>query len=453
MNPAKLSLLIIFAALLTVAGAQTHRADAPPASGPAMTLEQLEQMAMERNPTLKQADAQVRAAAGRARQAGLYPNPIVSYRGEEIRGGASRGGEQGGFLQQEIVLGGKLGAQRRVMEQEQRQAEAEREEQRLRVQNNVRLAFYQSLAAQEMVRLHGELEKIAVDGAATARRLYNIGQAERTDVLEAEVESEKEALALIEARETQKSRRRALAAVVGNPQLETAQLQGDLEAVPDLDSAEWQEKLARESPAVKIAQIGVARAEAEATRAGKEPMPDLQLRGGLEQNNELRDSSGKPVGMQGFAEIGVRIPLFNRNQGNVAAAKADVDRANMEMRRVELLLRERAAATAEGYESARAAVERYRKGIIPRSEEAYKLTQEKYRGIAASYPQVLMAERSLFRLRIGYVAALERMWGSSIALQGYLLTDGLEAPAAPGEIDRPVRETNLPMHSAMPAQR
>ena len=34
---------------------------------------------------------------------------------------------------------------------------------------------------------------------------------------------------------------------------------------------------------------------------------------------------------------------------------------------------------------------------------------------------------------------------NGIALQGYLLTDGLEAPARPGEVDRPVRETNVPM--------
>ena len=41
------------------------------------------------------------------------------------------------------------------------------------------------------------------------------------------------------------------------------------------------------------------------------------------------------------------------------------------------------------------------------------------------------------------------MWTSGLALKGYLLTDGLEAPARPGEIDRPVRETNVPMPERM----
>src|SRR3989454_1274833 len=106
----------------------------PPANaGPTYALEQLQQSAIDHNPTLRQAQAEIRAAEGRKRQAGLYPNPTIGYQGEQIRGGSQRGGEQGGFIQQDIVLGGKLGAARRVFEQERQQAEAERGEQLLRV--------------------------------------------------------------------------------------------------------------------------------------------------------------------------------------------------------------------------------------------------------------------------------------------------------------------------------
>src|SRR6266571_7035026 len=77
-----------------------------PKPGPAYTLEQLQQSAIEHNPTLKQAQAEIRAAEGRKRQAGLYPNPTVGYLGEQIAGGSQRGGEQGGFIQQDVVLVG-----------------------------------------------------------------------------------------------------------------------------------------------------------------------------------------------------------------------------------------------------------------------------------------------------------------------------------------------------------
>src|SRR5476649_633354 len=90
-------------------------------SGPELTLEQLEQMATANNPTLRQAEAEIRSTQGRSRQAGLYPNPIIGYQGEQIRGGSFGGGEQGAFIQQDIVLGGKLGAARKVVEHEKSQ--------------------------------------------------------------------------------------------------------------------------------------------------------------------------------------------------------------------------------------------------------------------------------------------------------------------------------------------
>src|SRR6266571_5430888 len=129
------------------AGAPEHAQ----ATGPGLRLEDLELMALNNNPTLSQAAAEVRAASGRKQQAGLYPNPTVGYEGAEIRGGSFRGGEQGFFVQQNIVLGGKLGLSRQVFEQERQQASAEADEQRLRVLNNVHLLFYQALAAQKML--------------------------------------------------------------------------------------------------------------------------------------------------------------------------------------------------------------------------------------------------------------------------------------------------------------
>ena len=93
----------------------------------------------------------------------------------------------------------------------------------------------------------------------------------------------------------------------------------------------------------------------------------------------------------------------------------------------------------------------YRDEILPRSQKAYTLLNEKYGLMLASYPHVLQAQRKLFQLQAEYIAALENIWTTGIALQGFLLTDGLEAPSRPGEIDRPVRETNLPMPERNPA--
>ncbi len=49
-----------------------------------LTLEDLEKMALQNNPTIAQASSGIKAAEGKKIQSGLYPNPIVGYKGEDI---------------------------------------------------------------------------------------------------------------------------------------------------------------------------------------------------------------------------------------------------------------------------------------------------------------------------------------------------------------------------------
>jgi cobalt-zinc-cadmium efflux system outer membrane protein len=189
-------------------------------------------------------------------------------------------------------------------------------------------------------------------------------------------------------------------------------------------------------------------------RAKREPIPDLQLRGGLQQNREMSETSGRPVGLQGFADVGVRIPIFNRNQGNIATAKAEAERAKREVQRVKLVLRERAASVVQTYTFSQTAVDRYKNQMIPRAQKAYEMYTKKYQSMAAAYPQVLIAQRTLMQLEVSYVTALENFATCSLFLQSYLLMDGLEAPSQPGGIDQPVREVNIPFRmGASPQER
>jgi outer membrane protein, heavy metal efflux system len=443
-------LLALFSSLLLVVA--PGQAQTPARGQKSMTLEELEQMALHNNPTLAQASADVRAAAGRKRQSGLYPNPTVGYQGEEIRGGSFRGGEQGFFVQQNIVTAGKLGLNQNVFEQERRQAETEADEQRLRVVTNVKMSFMKALAAQQTLDLRRNLSKLAQDAVATSRQLANVGQADAPDVLEAEVEAEQTELAVTMAEQNQERIWKELAAVVGNPSLHLMPLEGKLEDTPAMDADGLMEKTVSESPAVKIAELGVKKAEAILARAKREPIPDLQLRAGVQQNLELLETTGRPTGLQAFADMGVQIPIFNRNQGNVATAKADLERAQREVERVKLALRERAAGVVQNYAYSQAAVDRYKNQMIPRAQKAFEMYMKKYRQMAAAYPQVLIAQRTLMQLQVAYVNALESFATNSVALQSYLLTDGLEAPSQPGEIDRPVREINVPFQSSQSAR-
>ena len=425
------------------------RAQENPAS-PLFTLEQAQKLATESNPTLRQAEAEIRAAKARQQQAGLYPNPTVGYAGDEIRGGSFNGGKQGFFVEQTVVTAGKLARNKDVFAKETQLAEIEAQEQKIRVETSVKTAFYRVLVAQELLDARRDLAIIEQNYADSRRQLFNTGQADESEVLEAEVEAQRLRLFARMQENTLREEWRSLTALVGRPDLPLATVSGDLEHNwPDLDETQAVEAVAMQSPATRIAETDAARAASSLLRAKREPIPDLRLRGGLEYNNEPLGTVPAAAGWEGTAEVGVQIPIFNRNQGNVAAAAASLERANLEKQRVVLTLRDRAATAADQYASARLMALEYRDEMLPRAKQAYTLMTEKYGQMLASNPRVLESQRMLFNLQAEYIVALENVWTAGIALQGFLLTDGLEAPARPGEVDRPIRETNLPVPDRM----
>src|ERR1700756_2023664 len=221
-----------------------------------VTLEDLQQMALQNNPTFAQSAANIQAAEGRKKQSGLYPNPTVGYQGEQIRGGSFHGGEQGFFVQQDIVLNGKLGLNRTIFDQELKQAETESEEQKLRVVTNVRMSYIQALAAQQTLELRQHLSKLAFDAVQTSHQLANVGQADAPDVLESEVEAQQAELAVTMAEQNQQRVWKALSAVVGNPRLPLMRLEGKLEDTAPVNADELVGKIANGSPPGRIAEPG-----------------------------------------------------------------------------------------------------------------------------------------------------------------------------------------------------
>ncbi len=397
-----------------------------------MRLDDLERMAVANNPTMAQVQANVRAAAGLARQAGLYPNPTVGYFGDEIRGGYTRGGNQGGFVSQSIVLGGKLQAARRVAQLLANAAGTSGELQRLRIVNNVRVLFYQVLAAQRLVEVRQNLAKLAKDATQTSYQLGNIGQADRPDVLQAEVEEQQAIVKQRIAEHELQASWRMLGAVVGKPDLAVTRLEGDLDAIPDLNYGEWMSTTLRENPELKLAQQAAERAEASLAQARKAYIPDLQVTGILVQNNTplLENNPLRATGVMGGAQVGIQVPLFNRNQGAVQAARADIESAKGEVERVKLQIGREVALLFREYDSAKATAQQYKTAMLPRAQQAYKMYQANYQNMAAAYPQVLISQRTLFQLEADYIQALESVWQSSLQIRGFGLVNGLSMPVS-----------------------
>src|SRR6267378_1959437 len=307
------------------------------AKGALVTLQQVQKIASESNPTLRQAEAEIRAAKARQQQSGLYPNPTVAYTGDEIRGGSVGGGKQGFFVQQTVVTGGKLRLSREVFGREVKLAEIEAEEQKMRVQSAVKMAFLRVLAAQELLDARRDMAAIAQDATETQRRLMNTGQADETEVLEAEVEAQRMRMTARRQENALREEWRSLTAVIGQPDLPLTTVGGDLETGwPEVNEEESVETIAKESPAVRIADAAEARAQTVLARAKRESIPDIQVRGGMEYNNELLGSAPIAKGWEGNAEIPVQMPLINQNHGNVSGARADIVRVEQEKKRIAL---------------------------------------------------------------------------------------------------------------------
>lgn len=406
-------------------------------AGPALRLEELEALALGRNPTLAQAEAAVRAAEGRARQAGMMPNPTVGYSAENVSTRRpSETAEHLFFVEQTFPLGGKLSKARRVFAGERDVAVAGAAAQRQRVLNEVRALYSEALGAQRLVELRADLARLAREAVGISRELYNVGQADKPDLLEIEIEARRAEIEQLKAENDRELVWQQLAAAVGDPALRPAPLAGSLEDVAAaLDEQQLLPLILRDSPEVRAATARVARARAALERERAARAPDLFVRGGAGYNQERGEAfGGGRVGPVVAVETGLRLPLWNRNQGGIAAAEAEVAIAERDVERLRLVIGARLASSLRTQRNARQVAEKYRAEIIPAARAAYEMYLANFRQMAASYPQVLIAQRTLFQVQVEYARALVELRRGLVSLRGFLLTGGaLDPVGATGE--------------------
>jgi outer membrane protein, heavy metal efflux system len=385
-----------------------------------LELAAFEELALQNNPTLAKAAANIEAARGLAVQSGLYPNPTAGYEGDRIGAAGTAGEMQGLFIDQTIVTAGKLRLDRAKSAQEVSQMEAQALAQRYRVLNGVRVRFYRLLALQRLLEVRAGLLNVADNAVTTTEELVNVGAANKPDLLEARIEARQERVALANARAQYDAAWKELAALAGQPCLPVGRLQGDLEAppaVPDYDTA--LAHLLEASPEMQIARAEVLRSQIALRREQVEPIPNLQVRVANGYDFETRNDVTS-------VSLGARLPLFDRNQGNIRAAQAALARSQAEVVRVELSLQQRLAHTYARYRTAAETAEAYRKSSLQEAKEAYELYLDSFRKRRAAWPQALVAQRTYFQISVEYINALGELRAAETAILGLLLVDGLD---------------------------
>lgn len=386
------------------------------------TLETLQQLALQNNPTLEQARGETWRAYGRVVQAKLYPNPTFGYSGSEI-GNDGRSGQQGLFVEQEFVTGGKLEKNRAVAVYQRQQADFLLTAQEFRVVNGVRREYFRYLAARRMRDVSGDLVKIAEHSLDIVKKRTIEGT--RNEVLLAETEKSRASLELQMAENELDASWRRIAALVGifDPRPQT--VVGELDAVvPELTWENSWAVLSGTSPELDAARAAAVSAQKAITSARAQPIPNITVQGGTQYDAATQYQIAN-------LQIGMPIPVWNKNQGNIMTARGEYVRAVREVERLEKSLQSRLAEAFREYSNARSTVLLYKDSILPATTETLSLSDKLFTAGEIGYIELLTAQRNNVQRNKEYVEALGRVWQSVVTIEGLLLVDGLEAP---GEI-------------------
>jgi cobalt-zinc-cadmium efflux system outer membrane protein len=71
--------------------------------------------------------------------------------------------------------------------------------------------------------------------------------------------------------------------------------------------------------------------------------------------------------------------------------------------------------------------------VIPKARTSYEMYLSNFKQMAAAYPQVLIAQRTLFQVEVEYARALIQLRQGLVGLRGFLLEGGLDPISRPGE--------------------
>lgn len=365
------------------------------------------------SPRLSEADAEVRAAQGRADQGGVRPNPTVELQFENLAGGSGAGlvapVQSTLSASQTIELGGKRASRQAAGRAEVGAALARRDQAAAEFGYQLAVAYAAAEAAQARVKLlEQDLDRVGEDLRAT-RALVDAGREAELRAVQVQTSVGAARAELEGARATAAEALARLSALVGSPTAYTS--------VPPSLLARATELTVQPGPAPETPPA-VAAAEAERDAAIRRVnverargTPDLTFSLGARRIEGL----GSTLVVGG---VSAPLPLFDRNRGSISAARAEQDAAEARLRLARLdaeadwrVGQARAlssaavlkaaldgeAAAAEGYRLARIGYEAGRTSLLELLSFRRALTEAQGRSLDAR-TQRIQAEAALARL-------------------------------------------------------
>ncbi|HHJ1297642.1 TolC family protein [Pseudomonas sp. P1B16] len=352
--------------------------------------------AFAQNPELAAAGREVGVADGERRQAGLLPNPELSWEAEDTRRDTRTTTVT---LSQPFELGGKRGARVAVATTGQAIAQLELERQRNGLRADVVQAFHTALRAQTALELAQQSQALTERGLRVVQGRVTAGQASPVEATRAQVQLAQAQSEVGRAASQRSVAYQALARLTGSPLATFDHLQAAKLSPGAAPTAEALLDKVEQTAEWRLAAAQVERGEASLGSEKAQRIPDLTVSLGSQYSREDRER----VNVVGLS---MPLPLFDRNQGNVLVAARRADQARDLRNAVELRLRSETRSALSQWATAMQEVQAYDRTILPSAQQAVDTATRGFEMGKFAFLDVLDAQRTLIEARGLYLAAL-----------------------------------------------
>ncbi|SEF02752.1 TolC family protein [Pseudomonas migulae] len=361
-----------------------------------LTVDQALETAFANNPDLAAAQWETGIAQGERQQAGLIPNPEVSWEAEDTRRNSRTTTV---MINQPIELGGKRGARIEVASRAQDAAGIELERKRNVLRADVIQAFYSSSTAQQRLLLSRQSLELAERGLRVAQGRIKSGKSSPVEGTRAEVQLSEVRLELRRAERDEASAYQRLAQVMGAPLPAFVSVGDPSRSMPTVPDSSLLLNRIGETAELRLAKLQIDQREASLGLEKAQRIPDLTVSIGSQYDERERER----VNVVGLS---MPIPLFNRNQGNVLAAARRTDQARDLRNASELRLRTEIQTTLDQWMTANTEVASFNQTILPAAQSAVDTATRGFEMGKFNFLDVLDAQRTLISARTQYIQAI-----------------------------------------------
>lgn len=379
------------------------------------TLDQLTELALRNSPVMRRAQARIDSARGLAWQAKRWSNPRFDTNNPQVIGLGRLNQYNAGF-QMEIPVKGKKRLDGSAADRLVREASLAAASDRYDVLQAVRQQFYSVVAQEQRIEVLNRLVVIARNAHEASVRLFQADSVAKTDVLLLLVEFRRAEAEQQQARALLVGKQRQLAAAVGIPDLPIGDLEGDLEGrLPRFDDSFIRDFIATRNVDVLNAQTELDRQRILLKRAEVEPYPNVY------QGPAVAWSpTPSTVPTQVWYNIQFNIPVWDLNQGNISAVRANIRDASANIRVTQNRLLFQAADALGRHRAALELSERIRRDILPAAQQNQEIVYKAYRGGVGEVARLFQSQRALFEARTSYIDSLESVWATAAELSNLL---------------------------------